>query len=203
LVRQSDHTVDSTSFAKWLRTNIPLNRLEDSALPLAVVATDLESGGEVLIERGPAVPALLASCAMPGVFPPVRLNGQWLVDGSVASDTPIEAAIKAGAQRVYVLQGVPTAPAAKPRAALDVLLRSVSITLARYSDSTMAGWADACELYLVPAPPVPGTSPFSFRHSRKLIDAGYGHTLEWLQQARPLEPPRGLGLEPPRGLGTN
>ncbi|MGC8627926.1 MAG: patatin-like phospholipase family protein [Acidimicrobiales bacterium] len=203
LVKQSDHTVGSTSFAKWLRANIPLTRLENSALPLVVVATDLESGEAVLIERGPAVPALLASCAMPAVFKPVRLNGQWLVDGSVASDTPVEAAIKAGAQRVYVLQGVPTAPTAKPRTALDVLLRSVSITLARYSESTMAAWAGACELYLVPAPLVPGTSPFSFRNSKKLIDAGYAHTLEWLHQARPLEPGRKPVLEPPRVAGTN
>ena len=75
-----------------------LRRLEEGLLPLSVVATDLETGEEVLLESGPAVPALLASSAMPGIFPPVLIGHRWLVDGSIASDAPIGPAVRAGAE---------------------------------------------------------------------------------------------------------
>ncbi len=183
-----DSTVRSAAFTKWLRATTALHRLEDGVLPLAVVAADLETGEEVLLQTGPAVPALLASSAMPGIFPPVRVGQRWLVDGSVASDTPVGAAVKAGASQVWVLPSVPTAPMARPRTALDVLLRSVSITLARYTAGVVAEWADHCELFILPAPLVPGVSAFDFGKSHQLIDAGYRLTGAWLQGARPIGP---------------
>jgi NTE family protein len=186
LVGLKDSTFRSNAFAGWLRSTTALRRLEDGALPLTVVATDLETGGEVLLESGPAVPALLASCAMPGIFPPVRIGNRWLVDGGVASDTPIGPAVGAGADRVWVLPSVPAVPMARPRTALDVLLRSVSITLARHTASIVMAWADRCELYVLPAPLVAGVSAFSFEKSGELIDAAYRLAVAWLEEARPV-----------------
>ena len=186
-----DHALSNVPLAKWLRGVTPLRRLEDSSLPLVVVATDLETGEVVLMDKGPAVPALLASCAMPGIFPPVRVGERWLVDGSVGSDTPIEAALEAGAKRVFVIEGVPAVPMVRPTSALDVLLRSVSITLARYSRTNVARWAGSCELYVVPAPLVPGTSAFRFDQGKGLIEAGYRQTVAWLRDARPETPAPG------------
>jgi NTE family protein len=181
-----DSTVTSAAFAKWLRATTALRRLEDGVLPLTVVAADLETGEEVLLETGPAVPALLASSAMPGIFPPVRVGQRWLVDGSVASDAPVGAAVRAGASQVWVLPSVPSVAMPRPRTALDVALRSVSITLARYTASVVAEWAGRCELFLLPAPLVPGVSAFNFTKSDELIDAGYRLTTAWLENARPV-----------------
>ena len=180
-----DCIVSADGLASWLRTTAPLRRLEDGVLPLAVVATDLENGDEVLLESGPAVPALLASSAMPGIFPPVRIGERWLVDGSVASDSPIGAAVKAGASRVWLLPSAPTVPMPRPRGALDVVLRSTSIILARQAAGVASTWASHCELFVVPAPLVPGVSPFSFTKSRELIGSAYRLTREWLEKARP------------------
>jgi predicted acylesterase/phospholipase RssA len=91
-----------------------IRRLEDGVLPLTVVTTDLETGEEVLLEDGPAVPALLASCALPGVFPPVRIGNRCLVDGGTVSDTPVGPAVRAGADRVFVLPSVPAGPMPPP-----------------------------------------------------------------------------------------
>lgn len=77
--------------------------IEDAALPLHVVASDLVFGNEVLLSRGPAVDAVLASAAIPGVFPPLDIEGRLLVDGGVANDTPISTAIRLGATRIIVL----------------------------------------------------------------------------------------------------
>src|SRR5205814_6249634 len=49
-------------------------RLEEAALPVHIVATELKSGRAAILTSGPAVPALLASCAIPGVFPPVTIG---------------------------------------------------------------------------------------------------------------------------------
>ncbi len=183
-----DSTFTASALAKWLRATTTIRRLEDGVLPLTVVATDLETGEEVMLDNGPAVPALLASSAMPGIFPPVRIGQRWMVDGSVASDTPIGPAVMAGADRVWVLPSVPTVPMARPRAALDVLLRSISITLARHTASIVATWAASCELFVLPAPFVAGVSPFKFDRSRQLIDAAYGLTVAALEDARPIDP---------------
>ena len=183
----NDHLVSHDPFAKWLQATTRLRRLEEGLLPLSVVATDLETGDEVLLESGPAVPALLASSAMPGVFPPVIIGDRWLVDGSIASDAPIGPAVRAGASRVWVLPSVPVVPMARPKSALDVLLRSASITLARHNASIVATWCTRCELYVVPAPLVPGVSPFSFDKTSELMEAAYRLATSWLGQARPVE----------------
>jgi NTE family protein len=185
LVGWRDFTVSADGLASWLRATSLLRRLEDGVLPLTVVAADLENGQEVLLESGPAVPALLASSAMPGVFPPVRIGDRWLVDGSVASDSPIGAAVKAGASRVWLLPSAPTVRMPRPRGALDVVLRSTSIVLARQAEAAVTTWASRCELFVVPAPLVPGVSPFSFTKSQELIRSAYLLTCQWLEEARP------------------
>jgi NTE family protein len=185
LIGWQDFTVSADGLARWLRATAPLRRLEDGVLPLTVVAADLEGGQEVLLESGPAVPALLASSAMPGIFPPVRIEDRWLVDGSVASDSPIGAAVKAGASRVWLLPSAPSGPMPRPKGALDVMLRSTSIVLGRQVEAAVTTWASRCELFVLPAPLVPGVSPFSFTKSRELISSAYHLTREWLKEARP------------------
>lgn len=63
--------------------------IEDLPIPFAVVATDLSTGQEVVIDRGPVVPAVLASSAMPGIFAPVKLDGRLLVDGGICNNVPV------------------------------------------------------------------------------------------------------------------
>ncbi|MGH9104324.1 MAG: patatin-like phospholipase family protein [Acidimicrobiales bacterium] len=188
-----DHLVPPRSLAKWLRATCPLRRLEDGVLPLTVVTTDIESGEEVLLQSGPAVTALLASTAMPGVFPPVRVGSRWLMDGSIACDTPVGAAVQAGATRVWVLPCVPGGRVPRPRAALDVVLRSTSIILARHNALTVQSWCESCELYVLPAPTVAGVSPFSFAKSQDLVDTAYRLVTDWLPTARPRSSRRAAG----------
>lgn len=59
---------------------------------LALVATDIESGRRVLLREGPLLPAVRATCAVPGVLPPVRVGDRWLVDGGLVSLLPVDVA---------------------------------------------------------------------------------------------------------------
>jgi NTE family protein len=186
----ADHAVNPRPFARWVRSVTPLRRLEDGELPLAFVATDIQTGEEVLLQAGPMVPALLASSAIPGVFPPVRIGGKWLVDGGVATDTPIGQAFKAGATEVWVL---PCSPddrlfMARPRSVLATLLNSSAIMVARQSAESVARWSQLCDVFVLPAPRLPGVSAFDFDHSQELMDASHDASAQWLKDARPVAP---------------
>ena len=189
----ADHAVNPRPFARWVRSVTPLRRLEDGELPLAFVATDIQTGEEVLLQAGPMVPALLASSAIPGVFPPVRIGGKWLVDGGVATDTPIGQAFKAGATEVWVL---PCSPddrlfMARPRSVLATLLNSSAIMVARQSAESVARWSQLCDVFVLPAPRLPGVSAFDFDHSQELMDASHDASAQWLKDARPVAPTTG------------
>jgi NTE family protein len=66
--------------------------LEESPIPLAIQAADLLTGEAVVLRRGPVFKAVLASMAIPGLFPPVAWEGRLLVDGDVAEKVPVRAA---------------------------------------------------------------------------------------------------------------
>lgn len=73
-------------------------RIEALNRPLVAVATDMLTGHEVWLRHGRLVHALRASCALPGVFPPVPLDGRWLVDGALVNPVPVSACHALGAQ---------------------------------------------------------------------------------------------------------
>ncbi len=104
----------------------------DTAIPLEVVACDLDSGEEVGLTEGPLLPALLASAALPGAFPPVEHQGRRLIDGGVLNNVPVDRAGAAPRTRVYVLDVVTGLDQHPVSSALGVLLRAFSI--ARHSE---------------------------------------------------------------------
>ncbi|WP_347321681.1 patatin-like phospholipase family protein, partial [Ralstonia pseudosolanacearum] len=88
LGRRSTHLVDAGGLQRLLNRHFAQARLEAAPLPLHVVATDMQTGAEVVLSTGSIVQAVLASAAIPGVFPPVRVDGRLLIDGGVANNTP-------------------------------------------------------------------------------------------------------------------
>lgn len=82
----------------------------DLRMPCAVIATDLASGEMVVLDQGPLVPAVMATTAIPGIFPPVVRDTQVLADGSVLNDLPVDVAEQHGAQRVIAVELSNTSP---------------------------------------------------------------------------------------------
>jgi NTE family protein len=78
-------------------------RLEDAHIPLAVVATDINSGNRVLLERGPVARAVRSSCCVPGLYVPVEVNGRLLVDGALTQNVPAGAVREMGAPFVVAV----------------------------------------------------------------------------------------------------
>jgi NTE family protein len=76
---------------------------EDVPVPLRVIATDITHGTRAIFGSGPVAPAVLASSAIPGIFPPVRIGDSVYVDGGALDNASIETALRMGARRLFVL----------------------------------------------------------------------------------------------------
>jgi len=73
-----------------LMKNIPVNRFENLPLPLTVAATDIRKGQIHYFSEGELVPAVLASCSLPGIFNPISFNGNLYVDGGLIDNLPVK-----------------------------------------------------------------------------------------------------------------
>jgi len=93
----------NTGLRAIIEAGIDYEDLEDATIPIEVVTTSLTDGRERWIAHGPAVEAILASSAIPSIFPPVTIDGDVLVDGGVVNNVPISRAVAAGCDRIYVL----------------------------------------------------------------------------------------------------
>lgn len=131
LVARGSHLVDPGGLRSMLEAHLPFREIERSPLPLHVVATDLLGGGLVRVSSGPVVDAVLASCAIPAAFPPVRMGERYLIDGAVASNTPVSVAVELGARRIVVLpSGYACALQKPPRGAIATTLHALTLLIA-------------------------------------------------------------------------
>ena len=185
LAGRTPHISRSTGIRAAIERHLPLRRIEDAAVPLHIVCADTATREKVVLSRGDAVQALLASTAIPGIYPAVEIGGQVLVDGGLAEDPPLGTAVELGATTVYLFPvGWPLGPAPQKGAlvrgmdALDWLFWSVA-------RAHLERWAPECDVYVLPSPPITGLHPLSARRSRRLIDDAERMTREWLPRARP------------------
>lgn len=117
---------------RLLEREIPYRSIEQAAVPLRIVAAAFDDGAEVVFDSGPVVDAVLASTALPGLFPPREIEGRLYLDGGLVDQVPVAPAIEAGADTVYVLSvGFPCPPPVDHRSARAVLMHSVGILLSQ------------------------------------------------------------------------
>lgn len=98
----------------------------DLKMPLAIVATDLESGELVVFREGSVAQAVRASISIPGFFKPYRYQGRLLVDGAVKNRLPVHIAREMGAEKILAVD-VKKGLVSKLSSAMDILLQSIEI----------------------------------------------------------------------------
>ncbi|MBV8791119.1 MAG: patatin-like phospholipase family protein [Pseudolabrys sp.] len=86
-----------------LTANLAETRIEQLPLRFAAIATEFNTGHEIWLTRGRLTDALRASYALPGIFPPVKIGGRWLVDGALVNPVPVSAARALGARVVIAV----------------------------------------------------------------------------------------------------
>src|SRR5216684_1060217 len=122
------------------RKFLGVSTFEELKIPLAIAATDLGTGKPVYFKSGPLGPALRASCAYPGMFVPVEVDGRMLVDGFLAAPVPVDALRKMGADVVIAIF-LEAANNRKPTSIVDVIGLSFAI-LQRHADLEWRRTAD-------------------------------------------------------------
>jgi NTE family protein len=191
LANQRDHLVPDRGLRRLAARHLQIERLEQARVPLHLVTFDLLSGQEVRLSHGPALDALLAAAAIPGVLAPVRRGGRLLVDGGVINNTPISHAVELGAERIYVLATEdPLAPARPivPRGALDAAVHAFTLLVGARLRSDLARYATAAELIVLPCANPQRVQPTDFDHSSRLIGAALAAARAALAAASVAEP---------------
>jgi NTE family protein len=128
------------------RKFLGVTTFEDLKIPLAIAATDLATGKAVYFSHGQLGPALRASCAYPGMFVPVEIDGRLFVDGFLAAPVPVEAARSIGADIVIAIF-LEAANNRKPSSIVDVIGLSFAI-LQRHADLE---WRRTADVIIEPA----------------------------------------------------
>ena len=97
------HLSPAGPFLRLIRENLPVANIEDMQVPFQCVAANLERSVAHWFSEGPAAPAIMASCAVPGLFPPIEIDGKHYWDGGLVHSIPVSRAIALGATRIYVM----------------------------------------------------------------------------------------------------
>jgi len=167
--------------AQLLADTLPYTRLEHASIPVHVVATDVLTGRGVLLSDGDAVSALLASCAIPGVYPVMHRGDMALCDGALADVSGVVRAVELGADRVYVLTaGTACALDSTPRHPVSAALHALTLLLQQRAVADTRAAAGATEIRVIP-PLCPLTvSASDFGHAAVLIRRARRASAEWL-----------------------
>jgi NTE family protein len=104
LARSGTHLQSLDEMRTLLDGLLPVGRVEELRVPFQCVAASIERAAEHWFETGSLADVVLASCAVPGILPPVPIDGEHFIDGGIVNSIPVSRAVGLGARRIYVLQ---------------------------------------------------------------------------------------------------
>ncbi|MPQ71105.1 MULTISPECIES: patatin-like phospholipase family protein [unclassified Pseudomonas] len=183
LINRRGFLLQATALERLVKRALPVARIEDTVLPLHIVTTNLLTGAEELLSSGSAEQALLASAAIPLVFPCVRVGDKLLIDGGVASNTPIASAVDLGANRIVVVPtGFGCACPQPPAGLVALALHTLNLMSMRQLVRDIELYAHRAGIHVV-APLCPlGISVFDFSQTDALLQRAYEQTCVWIEE---------------------
>jgi len=159
--------------ADLINEHLPVDTFDQLIVPFGAVATNGITGEVVLLRSGPIRPVLLASSAIPGVFPAVEHDHQRLVDGGIAANLPVRQAFEMGAASVITLDAMPMR-STMPTGPSSGVMQSVAIMFRNQHSATPD--ADAGPVVRLPIATPDNLNSLDFGRSTELIDAGHAVT---------------------------
>ena len=151
----------------FVRDHVKVESIEQLAIPFAAVATDLNWGERVVLDRGSVARAVRASSAIPGVFEPVMHQGKLLVDGGVVDNVPVEVALARGADVVLAVDVGEKVGNTNIKGVVDVILQSTNII---FAVNTALRRRSSEAVYVTPA--VDGVGFLDFTQKKRCMEAG-------------------------------
>lgn len=175
LERSKTHVFPNTGVAQVVTDFLgATTTFEDLTLPFAAVATDVATATPYVLRSGPLLPALLASAAIPGIFPPVDHEGRRFYDGGVVANVPLQQALAMGARSLVVLDCTfPGHLLPPPESLAEILLFTANVTMRSQTLLSVPLVADQIPVVYLPGPVACRCSPFNFSLTAVLIEGAY------------------------------
>lgn len=169
---------------------VPYDKIEEAYTTFQCVAACIERSSEHWFDSGDVESAILASCALPGVLPPVEIEGLHYIDGGVVNSIPVSRAQDLGATEIFVLHvGHIDDPLEAPRHPWDVAMVSFEIARRHRFHRDVAHLHDGVDIHVLPTGRTPGryNDPAKLRYSynkaiEATIDASQQATAEYLER---------------------
>jgi len=158
--------VQGTRLESFVEQTAKAKKVEDTKIPFYPVATDLNTGETVILEKGSLAKAVHASSAIPGIFVPVQFGNRTLVDGGVSDNVACDIARSKGADIVIAVNLQRDVKEPDIGSVIDVIAQSISI-LMREGSKAKLQQAD-----IVIEPDIKGVSVFDFSQKKLLVEEG-------------------------------
>ncbi|GAA0993115.1 patatin-like phospholipase family protein [Acrocarpospora macrocephala] len=172
LAKTGTHLHPIEPLRRLLGAAIP-ETFEELQVPFQCVAASIEGASARWFSTGPLADAVLASCAVPGLLPPVRIGDEHYLDGGLVHSIPVGRAVQLGARRIFVLHvGRIERPLTPPSKPWEVGLVAFEIARRHRFTEEMASLPDDVEVHVMPAGfnGKPGLSDLRYRDSSRIGD---------------------------------
>jgi NTE family protein len=187
LVRSGTHLHSLEPLRRVLTAALPGDDFADLELPFQCVAASIENAAARWFSSGPLVPAVMASCAVPGLLPPVEVDGGHYFDGGLVDSIPVGRAVALGASTVYVLHvGRIESPLTVPTRPWEVGMVAFEIARRHRFHEEMSSLPGGVRVHVLPTGGdrvSPGLSQFRYRDKTKVglsIDRAYAASASYL-----------------------
>jgi NTE family protein len=187
LARSGTHLHAIEPLSRQLEATLRIDDFANLKLPFHCVAAGIEDATAHWFSTGPLVPAVMASCAVPGLLPPVEIDGAHYFDGGLVHSIPVGRAVALGASTVYVLQvGRIESPLPIPAKPWEVGLVAFEIARRHRFHEEMSSLPPGVRVHVLPTGGEqlpPGPAQFRYRGKNKVsegIDRSYAASARYL-----------------------
>ena len=151
LARSGTHVESLATARSRLTDALGTGRVEDLPVRFQCVAASIERAAEHWFEDGPLIDVVLASCAVPGLLPPVKIGGEHYIDGGIVNSIPVGRAVTLGATSIYVLQvGRLERPLQPPRWPWEVGLVAFEVARRHRFAHDLQSLPESVDLHVLP-----------------------------------------------------
>lgn len=177
MARRRPAVHDNAGLRTLVEDALGVDRFEDLQVPFHCVATAVEPAAEAWFSSGPLIDPILASAALPGIFPLVRIGELRYMDGAVVNDVPVTQAVALGARTVYVLHvGTLDRPWLDPKRPFDVIVQAYWIARRHRYHEDLDALPSRVKVVVLPVGSPPRLKYNDFSHSLELITQAYAAT---------------------------
>jgi NTE family protein len=172
---------NSAQLRRLFAQHVAARTFEELEIRFACVATDLRTGLPAILSDGPLLDALLATCAIPGVFPLIRRDGRLLADGGYVANVPVREAIDLGAASIVVFDGRPRIPLRQePRDVRDSMTAAFAAALKRQYWNDVEYARTRVPVLCLPGQPMRHVKAFDFAACAEVIRHAHACVREYL-----------------------